>query len=55
MVFAFVTVVLTAPTLLIAAFNPVSLNLGMIALAAIGYLVGVDLTSASNCLRKSPE
>jgi len=55
MVFAFVTVALTAPTLLVAAFNPVSLNLSMSALSAIGYLAGVDLPSASNCLRKPAE
>ncbi|MCI0351794.1 MAG: DoxX-like family protein [Acidobacteriales bacterium] len=46
---------ITAPELLVAAFNPVTLNLSMIALSAVAYLAGVDLPSAASCLREQPE
>jgi uncharacterized membrane protein YphA (DoxX/SURF4 family) len=55
MLFALVGVALTTPALLVAAFNPVTLNLSMIALAAIAYLAGVDVPSAATCLREQPE
>lgn len=35
-----------------AAFNPVTLNLSMVALSVIGLLCGNNLPSASRCLRK---
>jgi len=43
---------LTSPSYLIAAFNPVTLNLGMIMLSAIGYFSSAELPSASRCLRQ---
>lgn len=55
MLFALAGVAFTAPVLLVAAFNPVSLNLSMIALAVIAYLTGVDLPSAAACLREPVE
>ncbi len=45
-------VAINSPRFLAAAFNPVSLNGLMIALAAIGLLAGSHLPSARNCLRK---
>jgi DoxX-like family len=47
-------VALNSPGYLVAAFNPVTLNAGMILLSAIGYLASVDLPSASRCLRRAP-
>ena len=44
-----------APRYLSAAFNPVTLNLSMIALSWIGLICGRDLPSASRCLRKRGE
>jgi hypothetical protein len=43
------------PELVVAAFNPVSLNLAVSALAAIAYVIGVELPSARRCLRRPPE
>jgi DoxX-like family len=47
-------VAMQSPHYLVAAFNPVTLNVGMIALSLIGYLAAVDTPSASNCLRRPP-
>jgi len=44
-----------SPRFLSAAFNPVSLNLSMVALSVIGLLCGTNLPSASRCLRKRGE
>ncbi|HET9131543.1 MAG TPA: DoxX-like family protein, partial [Terriglobia bacterium] len=44
-----------SPRFLSAAFNPVTLNLSMIALSLIGLISGRDLPSASRCLRKRGE
>jgi uncharacterized membrane protein YphA (DoxX/SURF4 family) len=41
-----------SPRYLSAAFNPITLNLAMVALSAIGLLCRKDLPSASRCLRK---
>jgi hypothetical protein len=54
MVVATIGVAVNSPSYLWAAFNPVSLNLAMIALASIGLLAGRDLPSARRCLRKKP-
>jgi hypothetical protein len=51
---ALVGVALTSPAMLVAAFNPVTLNLSMIALAAIGWTASRELPSASRCLRVRP-
>jgi len=48
-------VAINSPRFLTAAFNPVSLNVLMIALALVGLLAGRDLPSARRCLRKQPE
>ncbi len=40
------------PEFVVAAFNPVSLNLAVMALAAIGWIAGRDVPSARRCLRK---
>jgi hypothetical protein len=55
MISAVVTVGITSPSFLIAAFNPLTLNLAVTALAVIGLLTGTDLPAASNCRRKSSE
>jgi uncharacterized membrane protein YphA (DoxX/SURF4 family) len=55
MLAATVSVALSAPQFLVAAFNPVSLNVSMIALAMCGVLTSRDLPSARRCLRKPPE
>lgn len=55
MVLATIAVALASPRYLIAAFNPVSLNLLMAALAVVDLVVMRDLPSARRCLRKKPE
>jgi hypothetical protein len=55
MVVALIAVAVTTPEFLIAAFNPVTLNLSVIVLSLIAYIAGVDLPSARRCLRKRPE
>jgi hypothetical protein len=55
MVAALICVAFTAQSYLVAAFNPVSLNVSVLALAAIGWVVSEDLPSASHCLRKPPK
>ncbi len=52
MVGALATVALSSPSYLVAAFNPVTLNIAIIVLSFIGYFAAVDLPSASRCLRK---
>ena len=47
-------VAFTSPRYLTAAFNPVTLNLGVIALAIVVLLNRKDLPSASRCLRAAP-
>ena len=42
----------SAPAYLSAAFNPITLNLGLAALAAIGLIAGRDLPTAARCIRK---
>jgi hypothetical protein len=45
-------VAITAPAYLGAAFNPVTLNLGVAALSVIALIVGRDLPTAQHCRRK---
>lgn len=45
-------VAIASPRFVVAPFNPITLNLGVFALAAIGLLVGKDLPSARRCIRK---
>jgi uncharacterized membrane protein YphA (DoxX/SURF4 family) len=49
------TVVVVSPQLLGAAFNPVTLNLGVLCLAVIDVLSLPGLPSAGRCLRRPPE
>jgi uncharacterized membrane protein YphA (DoxX/SURF4 family) len=55
MISAVLAVGITSPGFLTAAFNPVTLNLAVAALAVNGLLTGTGLPSASNCRRKSSE
>jgi hypothetical protein len=52
---AAIAVSVVSPTVLAAAFNPVALNVAVSALAAVGWLTGTDLPSASRCLRARSE
>lgn len=54
MVLAAAAVALQSPHFLLAAFNPLSLNLLMATLSAVGLLVSRDLPSAGHCLRRPP-
>lgn len=55
MIAATLIVATNAPQFLVAAFNPVSLNVLMAALAVVGVLTSRDLPSARRCLRQPPE
>src|SRR5437773_2459549 len=55
MIVAGLGVALTSPASLGAAFNPVTLNALVVALAAVGYLSSADLPSARRCLRRKPD
>jgi hypothetical protein len=51
---ALAAVAYNSPGTLQAAFNPVTVNLSMVALAAIGWAASWDLPSAARCLRERP-
>jgi uncharacterized membrane protein YphA (DoxX/SURF4 family) len=51
---ALVDVALRSPEYVTAAFNPVTLNLCMIALAVVGLAVAKRVPTAARCLRKKP-
>jgi hypothetical protein len=55
MIVAIAGVIVKSPRFLVAAFNPVSLNLLLATVALIGVLVMNDLPSACHCLRQKPE
>lgn len=55
MVAATVGVGLRSPSYFSAAFNPLTFNLALTALAICGLVTAGDLPSAKNCLRKPPE
>jgi DoxX-like protein len=55
MVVALANVAITSPSYLVAAFNPVTLNLAMIALSLVGYIAAAEIPSASRCLRQPPK
>ncbi|MBA3313931.1 MAG: DoxX-like family protein [Planctomycetaceae bacterium] len=55
MAFATVGVAISSPQYLLAAFNPISLNLLFAVVSLIGLLVMKDLPSARRCLRRRPE
>lgn len=54
MALALATVAIASPSYLIGAFNPVTLNLAMIALSVIGYVAAAEIPTASRCLRRPP-
>jgi uncharacterized membrane protein YphA (DoxX/SURF4 family) len=54
MVAATLTVAMRSPVYLEAAFNPVTLNVAVIALCVAGWLASRSLPSASRCLRRDP-
>jgi hypothetical protein len=51
---ALVAVSVASPSTLAAAFNPVTLNVAVAALAITAWLTSADLPSASRCLRARP-
>ena len=55
MVVATLGVAVSSPEYLTAAFNPVTLNLSLAALAGIALLASGYVPTASHCLRKPPE
>ncbi len=55
MLCALVVVAANSPQYLIAAFNPVVLNILVSALSLIGFISGKDMPSAKRCRRKKPE
>jgi hypothetical protein len=55
MVLAIAGVAVHSPRFLTSAFNPVSLNALMFALALVGLLVSRDLPMARRCLRRDAE
>jgi hypothetical protein len=54
MVAALANVALVSPSYLVAAFNPVTLNVAMIALSLAGYVAAAEIPSAARCLRQPP-
>jgi hypothetical protein len=55
MIIATASVAVHSPARLIAAFNPVSLNVLMAAMAVVGWVCIGQFPMASRCLRKMPE
>jgi uncharacterized membrane protein YphA (DoxX/SURF4 family) len=55
MVLGTVAVALNSPVYLTAAFNPVTLNLAMIALSIVGWLSSATLASSRRCRRLAPK
>src|ERR1700722_84817 len=55
MVVALANVAILSPSYLVATFNPVTLNLAMIALSLVGYIAAAEIPSASRCLRQAPQ
>ncbi|MHB8628215.1 MAG: DoxX-like family protein [Aggregatilineales bacterium] len=53
MVLATLAIILNSSEYVVMAFNPVTLNLAVIAFAVIGFLLGNDLPSARHCLRRA--
>lgn len=54
MLVALLAVALQSPAYLTHAFNPVTLNLLVVAIAIIGWIASADLPTASRCLRVDP-
>jgi hypothetical protein len=54
MVLALIAVAVNSPAYLKAAFNPVTLNLAMIALSVVGWIAARKLPSSRRCRRTAP-
>lgn len=54
MIAAALAVALLSPEYLTTAFNPVSLNLAVLALSIVGWIAAARMPSAARCLRKKP-
>jgi len=54
MIVAGVSVAVNSPIYLKAAFNPVTLNLALIALSIVGWIASKSIPSSQMCLRKAP-
>jgi uncharacterized membrane protein YphA (DoxX/SURF4 family) len=54
MLLALVAVAVRSPEYVTAAFNPVTLNVSMIALSVMGWIAAARMPSARRCLRKAP-
>lgn len=52
MLAALAAVIFAGPRYLVAAFNPVTLNIAVILLSLIGYVASSELPTASRCLRQ---
>jgi len=52
---ALLAVGLKSPSYLVAAFNPVTLNVSVAILSIAGYLSAAEVPSASRCLRRAPK
>jgi hypothetical protein len=52
---ALIGVGLQSPSYFVSAFNPVTLNIGVVVLSVIGYFAGAEIPSASRCLRHAPK
>jgi len=52
MLAALIAVAFASPGYLVAAFNPVTLNVAMILLSLTGYVASSELPTASRCLRQ---
>lgn len=55
MVAATVAVAINSPAYLTSAFNPVTLNLAVIALSILGWIASRSLPTARRCLRRDPK
>jgi uncharacterized membrane protein YphA (DoxX/SURF4 family) len=55
MIVALISVAIPAPEYLVATFNPVTLNVLVIVLSAIGLIAGKDLPSARRCRRRKED
>jgi hypothetical protein len=55
MVAAVIAVALNSPSYLVGAFNPVTLNAGVMLLSIVGYLSAAEIPSASRCVRQAPK
>jgi hypothetical protein len=54
MLAALIAVAINSPSYLKNAFNPVSLNLAVIALSIVGWIASRCLPSSRRCLRTAP-